>query len=87
MANLKSSKKRILTNARKTAENRPVKSQAKTAIKNLEKEVKAGNKQVADDKLKTAFRAIDKAENIGLIHKNKAARQKARLTKLKNNME
>ncbi len=87
MANLKSSKKRILTNARKADENRPVKSRAKTAVKNLEKDIKAGSKMGVDEKLKTAFRAIDKAENIGLIHKNKAARQKARLTKLKNNME
>ena len=30
---------------------------------------------------------IDKAVKSGLIHKNKAARQKSRLTKMKNNME
>lgn len=87
MANLKSSRKRILTNARKTEENIKVRSRAKTAIKKLEKEIELANKDLVEEKHKIAMQAIDKAKDIGIMHKNKAAREKSRLTKLKNNME
>ena len=56
-------------------------------IKKFEKEVKAGNKEVASEKLNVAIQRIDKSAKSGLIHKNKAARLKSRLTKMKNNME
>ena len=59
----------------------------KTAVKKLEKEAKHGSKDNAAEKLNVAIKKIDKACSSGLIHKNKAARQKSRLTKLKNNME
>ena len=87
MPNIKSAKKRIITSAKKCESNTVKTSSVKTAIKKLEKEVKAGNKEVANEKLSIAMKRIDKAVNSGLIHKNKAARQKSRLTKMKNNME
>lgn len=87
MANLKSSKKRILTGIRKRDENIPVRSKARTAIKKVEKEVQAGNKELAETNLKEAFHAIDKAQDLRILHKNKVARLKSRLTKLVNNME
>ena len=40
-----------------------------------------------DEKLKVAIKRIDKAMASGLIHKNKAAREKSKLTKKKNEME
>ena len=80
MPNIKSAKKRVITSAKKSVSNTVKTSSVKTAIKKLEKEVKAGNKEVANDKLNIAVKS-------GLIHKNKAARQKSRLTKMKNNME
>ncbi len=87
MPNIKSAKKRVKTNAKKAEMNTVVSSRMKSAIKKVEKEVKAGNKEAANDKLKDAVKNIDKALTSGLIHKNKAARQKSRLTKMKNNME
>ncbi len=86
MANLKSSKKRIQVSAREKEENIPVKSRARTAIKDFEKAAAAGEKKL-DDKIKKAYKAIDKATNLGIIHKNKAARTKSRLTKIKNKAE
>ena len=59
----------------------------KTAVKNVEKDVKAGNKEAVANDLNIAIQRIDKAKSTGKIHKNKAARLKSRLTKLKNSME
>jgi len=87
MPNIKSAKKRVITGAKKCESNTVKTSSMKTAIKKLEKEVKAGNKELASENLNIAIKRIDKAAKSGLIHKNKAARQKSRLTKMKNNME
>lgn len=87
MPNIKSAKKRMRSNARKAEVNTLVTSSMKTAIKKLEKEVKAGNKEEASNNLNIALQRIDKAVTSGLVHKNKAARLKSRLTKMKNAME
>ena len=42
---------------------------------------------LTNEKLNVAIQRIDKSAKSGLIHKNKAARLKSRLTKMKNNME
>ena len=59
----------------------------KTAIKKCEKAIIAKDKEQADANLKVACKRIDKAVASGLVHKNKAAREKSRLTKKKNEME
>ena len=57
-------------------------------MKNIEvKEVEAGNKEEANVKLNVAIKNIDKATSSGLMHKNKAAREKSRLMKMNNKME
>ena len=87
MPNIKSAKKRVRSNAKKEKVNTLVTSSMRTAVKNFEKSVKEGNKEVSAEKLNIALQRIDKAHNSGLVHKNKAARMKSRLTKMKNNME
>ena len=87
MPNIKSAKKRVLTSAKKQVRNNDVVASMRTAIKKVEKEAKHGNKETVSEKLNVAIKRIDKAQSSGLIHKNKAARQKSRLTKMKNNME
>lgn len=59
----------------------------KTAIKKFEKDVKSGNVEAASLSLNTAIQRVDKAKKAGLVHQNKAARVKSRLTKLKNAMK
>ncbi len=86
MPNIKSAKKRVRSNSKKADVNTLITSSMKTAIKKFESEVKAGNVENASNKLNIAVQRIDKAMSAGLVHKNKAARLKSRLTKMKNAM-
>ncbi len=86
MPNIKSAKKRMRSNARKEKVNTLITSSMRTAVKKYEKSVKEGNKEVAAANLNIALQRVDKACSSGLIHKNKAARTKSRLMKMKNNM-
>jgi len=86
MPNIQSAKKRVRSNAKKADVNTLIISSMRTAIKKFEKEVKAGNKDEASNKLNIAIQKVDKAMSSGKIHKNKAARLKSRLTKMKNAM-
>ena len=82
MPNIKSAKKRMRSNAKKAEVNNLVYGSMKTAVKKFEREVKAGNKEESGNNLNIALQRIDKAKNSGLVHKNKAARLKSRLTKM-----
>ena len=87
MPNIKSAKKRVLTNKRKEEENILVESRMKNSIKKLEKTVKEGKQDDAKEQLTTTLKNIDKALNINVVTKNKAARLKSRLTKNVNNLK
>ena len=87
MPNIKSAKKRMRSNAKKAEVNNLVYGSMKTAVKKFEREVKAGNKEETGNNLNIALQRKEKAKNSGLVHKNKAARLKSRLTKMMNNME
>ena len=87
MPNIKSAKKRVLTSAKKKENNNVVETRTKTSIKKFVKEAEAGNKDAAKAKLDVAIKNIDKAASSGLMHKNKAARQKSRLMKMNNKIE
>ena len=86
MPNIASAKKRVRSNVKKTNVNTLVISSMRTAIKKFEKEVKAENKEEANNNYNIAIQRVDKAMASGKIHKNKAARLKSRLTKMKNAM-
>lgn len=77
MANIKSQKKRILTNEKARQRNVAVKSELKTAIRAVEKAVAAGEADAAVAALRTASRKLDKAASKGVIHKNQAANRKS----------
>ena len=79
MANIKSAKKRILTNQKKAARNQAIKSAVKTEIKKVRAAIEAGNKEEAAKALLAATSAIDKAESKGVIKKNTASRKVSRL--------
>lgn len=86
MANIKQQKKRNLTNEKKRAYYASYKSAMKTAIVNVEKHVEDNNLQDAELALNTANKRLDKAVAKGIIHKNKAARYKSRLSLLINSI-
>jgi small subunit ribosomal protein S20 len=78
MANIKSQKKRILTNEKARVANKAVRSELKTRTKAA---VAAAGTEAGPDALKTAVKRLDKAATKGVIHKNAAARRKSRLMK------
>ena len=81
MANIKSQKKRIITNEKARVANKAVRSELKTRTKAAV--TTAGTAEGADA-LKLAVRKLDKAATKGVIHKNAAARRKSRLQKRVN---
>ncbi len=84
MPNIKSAKKRVNVIAKKKVINNDLRTSMRTAIKNVEK---SNDKENASKNLNIAIQRIDKAVSKGIVHKNYAARQKSRLTKLVNNMK
>ena len=78
MANIKSAIKRIKTSAKKKTRNGLVLAPAKSAYKKANKAL-ANSDEKSLETVKTAIKNIDKAKSKGLIHKNKAARQKQKL--------
>jgi len=81
VANIKSQKKRILTNEKARQRNVAVKSELKTLIKTVNEAVEAGNKDAAESAVKAASRKLDKAVSKGVIHKNNAANRKSAINK------
>jgi small subunit ribosomal protein S20 len=80
MANIKSQKKRNLTNAKARERNKAVKSELKTRVKQALHGAETGAEE-AGDQLRLAQKRLDKAASKGVIHKNQAARRKSRLMK------
>ena len=81
VANIKSQKKRILTNAKAAERNKAVKSELKTRIKNARTTVGTPENTEA---VRLAVKRIDMAAAKGIIHPNTAARRKSRLMKKVN---
>lgn len=86
MPNIRSAKKRVRSNGRRAKVNMIVSGSMKTAIKNFEKDIELANVEDAKKDLNLAIQRIDKAKDNGLIHKNKASREKSRLTKKLNKL-
>lgn len=81
MANIKSQKKRALTNAKKNLANNIEKTKLKNSIKKVLVAVEAKDKDAAVKALSEANCQLDKAVVSGIKHKNYSARQKSRLAK------
>jgi small subunit ribosomal protein S20 len=78
MANIRSQLKRIKQNEKRRVRNRAVRSELKTRVKTAERAARDGSESFESD-LRIAQKRIDQAATKGVIHKNKAARDKARL--------
>ena len=86
MPNIKSQKKRVITNNKRHEIVKSKKSAVKTAIKNVEKAVAANDLAAAQEAYKIACSRIDKSVTAGVHHKNYANRQKSRLSTLVNSL-
>jgi small subunit ribosomal protein S20 len=78
MANIKSQKKRILTNAKAQERNKAVRSELKTRVKTA---LKSAGSEDGAEALRLAVKRLDKAAAKGVIHKNQAANRKSKLMK------
>ncbi len=79
MANKKSAEKRARQARQAYERNRWYRGRARTFVKKARGLIESGNLQDADDVLKRACQALDKAAQKGVIHRNNAARRKSRL--------
>jgi small subunit ribosomal protein S20 len=79
LANTKSAIKRIKQNHKRRLRNRLFTGRARTFVKNARSSIEEGTPADARTTTITAIRALDKAAEKGIIHKNNAARRKSRL--------
>jgi small subunit ribosomal protein S20 len=80
VANSRSARKRIRTNERKHIRNRGVRSAVRTSITKARRAL-LGNLPTVDsqEQVLAAVRALDRAAEKGILHRNNAARRKSRL--------
>jgi small subunit ribosomal protein S20 len=78
VANIKSQKKRNITNLKRAERNKAVRSEVKTRTKNALATIGTEENSEA---LRQAVKRIDKAATKGVLHPNTAARKKSRLMK------
>nr|WP_330394692.1 30S ribosomal protein S20 [Lachnoclostridium sp. An131] len=86
LANIKSAKKRVLIAETRTARNKAIKSEVKTAIKKVDAAVAAKDAETAKACLKAAISVMSKATSKGVYHKNTTSRKISRLTKAVNSI-
>jgi small subunit ribosomal protein S20 len=81
VANIKSQKKRIITNAKATARNKAVRSELRSRVKTALETAGTPENQEA---LRLAVKRLDKAAAKRTIHPKQAARRKSRLMRKLN---
>ena len=84
VANIKSQKKRVLTNEKAHQRNKAFKSELKTAIKRVHTAIEAGDAAAAKAAALEASTLLDKAASKGIIHKSQAANRKSGVMKAAN---
>lgn len=80
MANIKSAKKRAKQAVVRNMRNASQRSMLRTAVKKVLKAIEAKDVAGAETAYKTAEPILDRYSSRGLIHKNKAARHKSRIS-------
>jgi small subunit ribosomal protein S20 len=81
LANIKSAIKRNKQNEKRRLRNRVYRGRARTFVKRARLAIEEGTPEEAQTALLEAVRALDKAAEKGILHKNNAARRKSRLMK------
>jgi small subunit ribosomal protein S20 len=86
VANIKSQKKRILTNEKARMRNKAVKSGLKTSLKKVHTAIASGDADAAKAAALEASKLLDKAASKGVIHKSQAANRKSGIMKAANSV-
>ncbi|MGP9833718.1 30S ribosomal protein S20 [Marinobacter sp. NSM] len=79
MANSPQAKKRARQNEKNRKHNASLRSMARTYMKKVDAQIKAGSYEGAQEALKAAQPILDSMVNKGIFAKNKVARHKSRL--------
>ena len=82
-----SSRKRVRQNVKRREHNQSVKSAVRTQVKKVRAAITAGDPAKAEQELRAATRKLDKAAGTHVLHKNQAARKKARLQQAINKLK
>jgi small subunit ribosomal protein S20 len=82
MPNIRQQEKRVRTAARQRLENLRYRSTVKTVTRRLEQAVADGDAERVAAEHRTLVRWLDKAVSRGALHRNTAARKKARAARL-----
>ena len=80
MANTPQARKRARQAEKRRLRNRMHRSRVRTAIKKVLAAIQAGDRQRAEEAYRQAVPIIDSVARKGVIHPNKAARHKSRLS-------
>ena len=80
MANTASARKRARQSEQQRQHNASLRSELRTAVKNVKRAIEAGDKSAAQSVFQRAVSTIDAIADKNIIHKNKAARHKSRLS-------
>jgi small subunit ribosomal protein S20 len=80
MANIASARKAARQAEKRRQHNASLRSKLRTAVKDVKKAVAAGDKNAAKTVYQRAVSTIDSIADKNIIHKNKAARHKSRLS-------
>jgi len=80
MANSLQARKRARQSIKRREHNIGLRSKLRTAIKHVRKVIESGDKQQAQTVFNQTVSTVDIIADKGIIHKNKAARQKSRLS-------
>jgi small subunit ribosomal protein S20 len=80
MANTASARKRARQSESQRQHNTSLRSELRTAVKSVTKAIEAGDKSAASTVYQRAVSRIDSIADKNIIHKNKAARHKSRLS-------
>jgi small subunit ribosomal protein S20 len=79
LPNITSAKKRARKSEAQRQHNKHIRSGMRTTVKAVLSAIEVKDKKAAEEAYKIAVPAIDSSVSKGIIHKNKAARNKSRL--------
>jgi len=80
MANIASARKRARQAEKRRQHNAALRSELRSAVRNVRKAITAGDKKAARDVYQRSASVIDSIADKNIIHKNTAARHKSRLS-------
>ena len=80
MANSAQARKRARQSEKQRMHNASLRSELRTAIKKVKKAIAAGDKAAAQSVFQSSVGTVDSIADKKIIHKNKAARHKSRLS-------